>query len=122
MTEESTDYFAAFFCLRGDVDNLALDKKGCFGLCDTQGREWICWQVDRESCLSEFKSVLTDVPEMQETLKKLGYFNTGGAEVKVFITSLPEPIPWEEQLERLRAQLGETSDEEEEGEEWKRGT
>jgi hypothetical protein len=122
MTEETTAYFAAFFCLRGDVDNLALDKKGCFGLCDTQGREWICWQVDRDSCLSEFESVLTDVPEMQETLIKLGYFNTGGARVKVIITSLPEPIPWEEQLERLQEQLGETSDEEEDGEEWKRGT
>ena len=70
MTEESTDYFAAFFCLRGDVDNLALDEKGCFGLCDTQGREWICWQVDRESCRSEFESVFTDVPEMQETLQQ----------------------------------------------------
>ncbi|MHB0956839.1 MAG: hypothetical protein ACYC0X_12950 [Pirellulaceae bacterium] len=117
MAEETTAYFASFFWLRGDVDNLALNKKECFGLCDTQGREWICWQVDRESCLSEFESVLTDVPEMQETLIKLGYFNTGGARVKAVITSLPEPIPWEEQLERLRNQLGETSDEEEEGEE-----
>ncbi|MHB0959292.1 MAG: hypothetical protein ACYC0X_23525 [Pirellulaceae bacterium] len=122
MTEETTAYFAAFFCLRGDVDNLALDKKGCFGLCDTQGREWICWQVDRGSCHSELESVLTDVPEMQETLIKLGHFNTGGVRVKVIITGLPEPIPWKEQLERLRKQLGETSDEEEEGEEWKRGT
>jgi hypothetical protein len=113
MMEGTDEYFAAVICVRGDVDNIGLGKEGSFGLCDSQGRDWICWQVDRESFRAEFESVLHDVSKMQDTLRRLGYFCTGGAQIRMIVNKLPEPIPWEDQLMDLRDDLGDDSDEDE---------
>jgi hypothetical protein len=124
-TDDTAGYFAAFICLRGDVDNLGLTKEGSFGLLDSQERSWVCWQVKEEALASEMGDVLTDVPELQTKLMESGFFDTGGLHAVVSVTRLPEPISWEEQLEWLRENLGNKSDEDEEdddsGEEWKRG-
>lgn len=126
MADGTAGYFAAFICLRGDVDNLGLTKEGCFGLLDSMGRSWVCWQAKEQSLVSEVGDVLTDVPQLQTKLMELGFSDTGGLHAIVSVTRLPEPISWEEQLEQLRENLGNESEEDDEdddsGEEWKRGS
>ncbi len=117
MTDDSTDYFAAFICIRGDVDNLGLNQEGCFALRDARGQDWICWQANRESMQSDFERVVHDTTVMQKRLLQNGYSGTGGTNARLFVLHLPEPITWEEQLDRLRERLGESDDQEEE---WKK--
>lgn len=112
-------YFKAFICLRGDVDNAALTEEECFTLEDSQSRSWVCW-VCRD-VRKEAHSAMDVICEMQNRLMSAGYFNTGGTKMVVHITRLPEPITWEEQIRQLRKTLGEKRDDEDEGEEWKRG-
>ena len=112
-------YFKAFICLRGDVDNAALTEEGCFMVEDSQSRNWVCWEC--RDVRKEAHSAIDAVCEMQNKLTSAGYFETGGTKMVVNITRLLEPITWEEQIEQLRVSLGENEDDEDQGEEWKRG-
>jgi hypothetical protein len=122
MDNDADDvYFKAFICLRGDVDNAALTEEGCFAVEDSRGRNWVCREIAKEALLSESKATSEAVCEMQERLMAAGFFNTGGTRMRVFATRLLEPITWDEQIEQLRESLGESEDDEDEGEEWKQG-
>jgi hypothetical protein len=119
LMADDPHYFAAFICLHGDVDNLGLNEHKCFVLSDTLGRDWICWRTDRESMMADCAAMFQDATEMQEKLLKNGYAGTGGTRAKLFVTRLPEPITWEEQIAELRESLGDDTDDDE-GEEWKK--
>jgi hypothetical protein len=58
---------------------------------------------------------------MQNKLRSAGYFDTGGTKMIIHAIPLSESNTWEEQVEQLRTSLGESKDDEDEGEEWKRG-
>ena len=116
----SDDYFAAFICLHGDVDNLGVTESKSFVVNDTQGRDWICWPTDRESLRSDCIAMFSDAVAMQENLLQNGYWGTGGTLAVIHFTHLPEPIAWDEQMEKLRESLGDAADDDGEGDEWKK--
>ena len=115
----SDDYFAAFICLHGDVDNLGLTESKSFVVNDNQGRDWICWPTDPKSIRSDCFAMFRDATAMQENLLRNGYWATGGTLATIHVTHLPNPVNWEQQMEELRVSLGEMS-ENDEGEEWKK--
>lgn len=119
MANDDPHYFAAFICLRGDVDNLGLNEQKCFVLNDSQGRNWICWRTDRESMMADCAAMFQDATEMQQKLMRNGYWGTGGTRAQVIVNRLPEPISWDEQLAELRESLGRDNLDDDEGEEWK---
>lgn len=112
-------YFRAFICLHGDVDNAALTEEGCFTVEDSQSRSWVCWAC--RDVYTETDAAVKAVCAMQDKLRSAGYFNTGGTRMFIFAIPLSESSTWEEQIEELRTALGESGDDDDEGEEWKRG-